>query len=64
MNKTLGIEDKGKYKSITVEEHFSTPEHLDQLRAILDKKYIICFGLSHGRSRGGCYIYGFSPHRS
>ncbi len=30
-----------KYKKITVEEHFSTPEHLDDLRAILGKTYAV-----------------------
>jgi len=28
-----------RYKKICVEEHFSTPEHMDLLRAILEKKY-------------------------
>jgi len=41
MNKTIKTKDKSKYKRITVEEHFSTSEHLDQLRSILDKTFPI-----------------------
>lgn len=45
MNKIFQEKDKAKYERITVEEHFSTPEHLDQLRAILDKN--ILFALDY-----------------
>jgi hypothetical protein len=30
MNKTSGTDDKSEYGRVTVKEHFSTPEYLDQ----------------------------------
>ena len=34
-----GEKTKKDFRIITVEEHFSTPEHLDLIRAIMEKKY-------------------------
>jgi len=39
MNEPKGKRPAAKYKKIAVEEHFSTVEHLDHLRAILEKTY-------------------------
>ena len=39
MDDLKGKKGKPKYKKIAVEEHFSTVEHLDLLRAILEKTY-------------------------
>jgi 5-carboxyvanillate decarboxylase len=39
VNELRETKDKEKQKKITVEEHFSTVEHLDNLRAILEKTY-------------------------
>jgi hypothetical protein len=39
LGQSPGMEDKRTYRKITVEEHFSTVEHLDYLRAILDRSY-------------------------
>lgn len=39
MNTTKDTSSKLEFKKITVEEHFSTPDHLDNLRAILDGSY-------------------------
>jgi 5-carboxyvanillate decarboxylase len=39
VNTSGGTKDNEKHKKIAVEEHFSTVEHLDNLRAILEKTY-------------------------
>jgi 5-carboxyvanillate decarboxylase len=39
VNESRGIRGKAEHKKIAVEEHFSTVEHLDNLRAILEKTY-------------------------
>lgn len=39
LNEPKGKNHEAHYKKIAVEEHFSTVEHLDHLRAILKKTY-------------------------
>jgi 5-carboxyvanillate decarboxylase len=39
VNESRGKKESAKHKRIAVEEHFSTVEHLDNLRAILEKTY-------------------------
>jgi 2,3-dihydroxybenzoate decarboxylase len=39
LNEPKGKKHEANHKKIAVEEHFSTVEHLDQLRAILEKTY-------------------------
>ena len=39
-------------KRVAVEEHFSTPEHLDDLRAILERRYPVREVVDHERFIG------------